>query len=118
MNQSQMTTDLENRQEGETFRLLDEANLPLDPIFPKVPMFVGAGAAAGAFLGLLIVALLEYQDTALRTEREVWDFTHLPTLAVIAWSGETEPANAVRQGFFKRLFGRKPSKDLIAGAQG
>jgi polysaccharide chain length determinant protein (PEP-CTERM system associated) len=118
MNQSQMTTDLENRQEGETFRLLDEANLPLDPIFPKVPMFVGAGAAAGAFLGLLIVALLEYQDTALRTEREIWDFTHLPTLAVIAWSGETADANAVRQGFFKRLFGRKPPQDELAGAQG
>jgi len=39
---------------------------------------------------LLIVALLEYRDTALRSERDVWAFTQLPTLAVIAWSASMQ----------------------------
>jgi capsular polysaccharide biosynthesis protein len=113
-----MTTDLEHRQQGETFTLLDEANLPLDPIFPKVPAFVFGGLAGGIMVGLLIVALIEYKDTALRTEREIWDFTHLPTLAVIAWSGETAEAHIKPAGRLARLFRRKPPKDMLAGAQG
>jgi uncharacterized protein involved in exopolysaccharide biosynthesis len=118
MNQAQATTDLEHRQEGESFTLLDEANLPLDPIFPKVPVFVSGGLGGGIVLGLLIVALLEYKDTALRTESEIWDFTHLPTLAVIAWSGETAEATNTPKVRLKRLFGRKPPEDSLAGAQG
>jgi polysaccharide chain length determinant protein (PEP-CTERM system associated) len=118
LNSADATTDLEHRQEGESFTLLDEANLPLDPIFPKIPVFASAGLAGGIVIGLLIIALLEYNDTALRNEREIWDFTHLPTLAVIAWSGETAEATAVPKGRLKRLFGRKPPKDMLAGAQG
>jgi len=118
MNQSQMTTDLEHRQEGETFTLLDEANLPTDPTYPKVAAFGGAGLGGGIVIGLLIVAFLEYRDTALRTEREVWDFTHLPTLAVIAWSGETAEAKQGRGSRIRKLFGRKPRKGALAGAQG
>jgi polysaccharide chain length determinant protein (PEP-CTERM system associated) len=118
LNQADATTDLEHRQEGESFTLLDEANLPLEPIFPKVPVFIFGGLFGGIVVGLLIVALLEYKDTALRTEREIWDFTHLPTLAVIAWSGETAEATSVKKGRLKRMFGRKPPNDLIAGARG
>jgi polysaccharide chain length determinant protein (PEP-CTERM system associated) len=118
MKQAQATTDLEHRQEGETFTLLDEANLPLEPIFPKVPVFMFGGLALGLVLGLLIVALLEYKDTALRTESEVWDFTHLPTLAIIAWLGDTADANYVPKVGLKRFFTRKAPKDKLAGAQG
>lgn len=118
MKQAQATSDLENRQEGETFTLLDAANLPLDPIFPKVPVFIFAGLLGGIVIGVLIVALVEYKDTALRTEAEIWDFTHLPTLAVIAWSGETAEASIEPGGRLKRLFGKKPPNDELAGAQG
>jgi polysaccharide chain length determinant protein (PEP-CTERM system associated) len=107
MNQSQMTTDLEHRQGGETFTLLDAANLPTDPTFPKATSFGVGGLGAGIALGLLIVGLLEYKDTALRTEREVWDFTHLPTLAVIAWSGDAADLKQAKKGLFERIFRRK-----------
>lgn len=118
MNQSQMTTDLEHRQEGETFTVLDAASLPTEPTYPKTASFAGGGLGGGIALGLLIVAFLEYKDTALRTEREVWDFTHLPTLAIIAWSGEADEATHGPHGFFKRIFGRKQPKDALADAQG
>ena len=99
MNQSKMATDLERRQQGEQFRVMDEPNLPEAPDFPKRPIFVGGGLTAGLALGLLVVALLEYLDTALRSERDVWAFTKLPTLAVIAYSGEESAVNAKRRWF-------------------
>jgi polysaccharide chain length determinant protein (PEP-CTERM system associated) len=114
MNQSQMTIDLEHRQQGETFTLLDEANLPTEATFPKPVGFAAGGFGAGLALGLMIVAFLEYRDTALRTEAEVWDFTHLPTLAVIAWSGDA--IEVQRRGFLKRIFSRKANKEALADA--
>jgi polysaccharide chain length determinant protein (PEP-CTERM system associated) len=110
MNQSKMATDLERRQQGEQFRVMDEPNLPESPAFPKRQVFVGGGLAAGLGLGLLIVALLEYLDTAVRTERDVWAFTKLPTLGVIGFNGE-EPVKSTR-----RWFGRR-SPNITAGTK-
>jgi polysaccharide chain length determinant protein (PEP-CTERM system associated) len=118
MNESQMTTDLEKRQEGETFSVLDAPNLPTDPTYPKVSVFAMGGLFAGLALGVLIVALLEYKDTTLRSERDVWAFTQLPTLAVIAWSGEVAAGSSGSSTRLKRFFSRKAPKDLLAEAQG
>ena len=84
MNNSQMATDLERRQEGENFRIMDDANLPDAPTFPKRSMFAAGGFVLGLGLGVLMIAFLEYKDKSLRTERDVWTFTKLPTLATIA----------------------------------
>ena len=111
-------TDLEHRQEGETFTVLDQANTPDSPTFPKLSVFAGGGLAAGLGLGLLIVALLEYRDTALRTERDVWAFTQLPTLAVIAWSASMQEPKPGILARLKRPFSRKTPKKLVADAPG
>jgi len=110
MNQSKMATDLERRQQGEQFRVMDEPNLPESPAFPKRPVFVGGGLGAGLGLGLLIVALLEYLDTAVRTERDIWAFTKLPTLGIIGFNGEPEMMKT------KRRFGRR-SPDITSGTR-
>jgi polysaccharide chain length determinant protein (PEP-CTERM system associated) len=118
VNESQMTTDLEKRQEGETFSVLDAPSLPVDPTFPKVSVFAIGGLVAGLAVGLLIVGLLEYKDTTLRSERDVWAFTQLPTLAVIAWSDEVATASSGDATRLKGLFKHKPSKELLADAPG
>ncbi|MEO8735165.1 MAG: Wzz/FepE/Etk N-terminal domain-containing protein [Edaphobacter sp.] len=84
MNNSQMATDLERRQEGENFKLMDDANLPEAPTVPKRGMFAIGGFVLGLGMGVLVIAFLEYKDKSLRTERDVWTFTKLPTLATIA----------------------------------
>jgi len=96
-----MATDLEHRQEGEQFRVMDDANLPDAPTFPQRPMFAAGGLIIGLGLGLLLVALLEYKDKSLRTERDVWAFTKLPTLAAIALIPEAKGAKG------SSLFGRR-----------
>jgi polysaccharide chain length determinant protein (PEP-CTERM system associated) len=118
MNQSKMATDLERRQEGEQFRVMDEPNLPDEPTFPKRYMFAGAGLIVGFGVGLALVAFLEYKNTALRTERDVWAFTQLPTLAVIAYSGVLErpgekPSILSR---IKHLFSRKKATEELQKA--
>jgi uncharacterized protein involved in exopolysaccharide biosynthesis len=110
-NDSTMAMNLEKRQQGESFKVMDEPNLPESPMFPKRPVFVGGGLGAGLALGLLIVGILEYLDTAVRSERDIWAFTKLPTLGVIGFNGERqEPVTAKR-----RWFGRR-SPDITAGA--
>lgn len=82
-NQSKMATDLEHRQQGEQFRVMDEPNLPDSPDYPKRSRFLLGGFALGLMIGLASAALLEYRNTALQTEDDVYVFTKLPTLAVI-----------------------------------
>ena len=105
MNTSKMATDLEKRQQGEQFHVLDAANLPDAPFSPKRSVFAIGGLAAGLALGLLIAAFLEYRDTALRNERDIWAFTQLPTLAYIAYSDEMPTRK--RRGVISRFFFRR-----------
>src|SRR5277367_3046095 len=102
MQDSKMAVDLEKRQQGEQFRVMDEPNLPETPSSPKRQVFVAGGLGAGLGLGLLIAALLEYMDTALRSERDVWAFTKLPTLGVIAFNGDPGLAKPKRKWFGRR----------------
>jgi polysaccharide chain length determinant protein (PEP-CTERM system associated) len=101
MNSSKMATDLERRQQGEQFRVMDEPNLPDGPTFPKPGIFIGGGLFAGLVLGFILVAWREYSDTALRSERDVWAFTKLPTLGVISFTGDLDELKPKR-----KLFGR------------
>jgi uncharacterized protein involved in exopolysaccharide biosynthesis len=116
MEQAKQATDLEKRQQGEAFRVMDEPNLPDTPSFPVMYQFVGAGFFLGLAVAGGITGLLEYRDTALRSERDVWAFTHLPTLGVISVSGEMPEDKPHLPGIFARIFkrnaGLKPEGNL------
>jgi len=80
---SAMATDLERKQQGEQFRVLDPANLPDKPSFPNRPLFAGGGLAGGLALGIGLALLIEMQNTSMRTERDVEFALRLPVLAIV-----------------------------------
>jgi polysaccharide chain length determinant protein (PEP-CTERM system associated) len=104
MSDSSMATDLERRQQGEQFQVLDAANLPDEPTFPNPLLFVGGGLGFGVVLGLLLTVLLEYRDTTLRNERDIFAFTNLPTLALISYIDELP--QPIKRSRLKGLFSR------------
>lgn len=114
MNESSMATALEHRQQGEQFRVMDAPNLPDSPTFPNRRVFAGGGLASGLFLGLLIAALLEYRDTSVRNERDIWAFTKLPTLALVSYISKLDRPDTGQK--HKKLFSRKTdSSESVRG---
>ena len=57
MEESRIATNLERRQIGEQFKLLDPARVPERPIAPDWREYVGIGAGAGAAIGVLVLLL-------------------------------------------------------------
>src|SRR5574337_955337 len=80
--ESQMATNLERRQQGEQFRVMDPANLPESPSFPNRPLFAGAGLGLGLALGIGITLLIEMRDKSIRSENDFKFFMQVPTLVV------------------------------------
>lgn len=80
---SQLAANLERRQGGEQFKVLDRARVPEKPASPNRPLIGGAGAGLGLVLGLVLGALRELKDSSLRTEEDVLQGLDLPVLAMI-----------------------------------
>jgi polysaccharide chain length determinant protein (PEP-CTERM system associated) len=81
--QSRIAADLERRQIGEQFRLIEPARLPQRPFSPDRQRLNVMGAMAGLGFGLALLALIEYRDTSFRTEDDFTVSLALPVLAVI-----------------------------------
>jgi polysaccharide chain length determinant protein (PEP-CTERM system associated) len=82
-NDSEIATDLERRQQGEQFRVLDPPSLPQKPTFPNRPLFAVGGFFGGIAFGVALAALLEFRDTTFHTERDVERALKFPVLATI-----------------------------------
>jgi polysaccharide chain length determinant protein (PEP-CTERM system associated) len=80
---SEMATDLERRQQGEQFRVIDPANLPERPSFPNRPLFSLGGLGIGLVFGVGMIVVLESKDRSIRSEQDVVAYLGLPTLAVM-----------------------------------
>lgn len=81
---SKLAANLERRQIGEQFRMLDPASLPARPANQlQRTAFSVAGAALGLLLGLAGVTLLEMLDSSFASEQDVARILDLPVLALV-----------------------------------
>ncbi len=80
---SAMAHNLELRQQGEQFNVLDPPNLPDSPSFPDRRLFALGGFVGGLSLGIGLAFLFELHDSSLKTESDIEFVLHLPVLASI-----------------------------------
>ena len=80
---SQISANLERRQIGEQFKILDPARLPEKPYSPDRPRLYAAGAVSGIVFGFVLAGLMEYFDRKLRSEEDIRAALNIPVLATI-----------------------------------
>ena len=80
---SKMAANLESRQIGEQFRILDPARVPQRPFSPNRPRLDALGALVGLAIGFALAVVLEYRDTSLKTDDDVLTALTMPVLAMI-----------------------------------
>ena len=80
---ARIAANLERRQIGEQFKIVDAARMPERPESPDRQRMNLMGIIAGLALGLGLAGLLEYKDTALRTEDDVVVTLSVPVLALV-----------------------------------
>jgi uncharacterized protein involved in exopolysaccharide biosynthesis len=81
--ESKVSANLERREIGEQFKILDPARVPERPSSPNRPQLYALGLAAGLMLGIGVAALVEYLDKTLRSEADVTAALNLMVLAVV-----------------------------------
>jgi uncharacterized protein involved in exopolysaccharide biosynthesis len=81
--EAKVAANLERRQIGEQFKIIDSARRPQRPTSPNRPLVILLGACMGLGIGLGLAALLEYRDKSLRTEEDVVAALALPVLALV-----------------------------------
>jgi polysaccharide chain length determinant protein (PEP-CTERM system associated) len=81
---SKLAANLERRQIGEQFRILDPASLPERPSNQARRLaLIFSAAGIGLALGLAIAMLLEFNDSSLHREDDVTQSLSLPVLALV-----------------------------------
>lgn len=80
---SKVAANLERRQIGEQFRILDPARRPQRPVSPNRPLVAGGAALLGLLVGIGVIVLLEVRDRTFRSESDVVAVTGVPVLASI-----------------------------------
>jgi len=81
--ESQMSTDIETRKQGETLEVLDLPSLPESPVAPNRPLIIGGGLGIGLVLGLVLVGFREMKDASLKSLKDVRAYTHFAVLGNI-----------------------------------
>jgi polysaccharide chain length determinant protein (PEP-CTERM system associated) len=69
--QSELATNLERRQQGQRFRIIDQPSLPMKPSSPDHVKISLAGLAAGIAVGVALAFLAETRNHSLRDEQDL-----------------------------------------------
>lgn len=81
--EAQLAVNMEKKQKGEQFRVLDSARLPEKPVSPDMVKLFLLFVAAGLGVGCGLAYLPEYMDRSFRKPDEIEAYLGLPVLATV-----------------------------------
>jgi protein tyrosine kinase modulator len=81
--ESELSENMEKKQKGEQFQILDPANFPLKPVRPNRPLILLMGLLAGLGSGFGLAFLWDNLDTSFKRSDEVASYVNVPLLATI-----------------------------------
>jgi polysaccharide chain length determinant protein (PEP-CTERM system associated) len=87
---AKIAENLEKRQKGEQFRIIDPANLPTQPFKPNRPQLILLGSVLSGGMGIGLILLFEYLKVPVRRAEDLQRAFALPVLVTI-------PEHAVTQ---------------------
>jgi len=106
--ESELSENMEKKQKGEQFQILDPANFPLKPVRPNRQMIVLFGLLAGLGAGFGLAFVWDNFNTSFRRSDELSGYVNLPLLATI-------PALVTRSSVLEQ---RRAQGLLVAGTFG
>ena len=81
--ESELSENMEKKQKGEQFQIIDPANFPLKPFRPNRQRIVLMGLLLGLAGGFGLAFLWETLDTSFKHSEELNNYTNLPLLATL-----------------------------------
>jgi protein tyrosine kinase modulator len=80
---SELSENMEKKQKGEQFQIVDRANLPRLPVGPNRPRIIIVGVLLGLGAGLGVAVLLELLNTAFKRGEDVGGYAGVPLLVTL-----------------------------------
>lgn len=81
--EAQIAVNMEKKQKGEQFRILDPARIAQTPVEPKLKMIFLFVMAAGLGIGGGLIFVLEFLDSSFKEPEEIESYLGIPVLATI-----------------------------------
>jgi len=106
--ESELSENMEKKQKGEQFQILDPANFPLKPVRPNRQMIVLFGLLAGLGAGFGLAFVWDNLNTSFRRSDDLNTYVNLPLLATI-------PALVTRSSVLEQ---RRAQSLLVLGSFG
>jgi polysaccharide chain length determinant protein (PEP-CTERM system associated) len=113
---AKVAANLERRQIGEQFKVIDAARLPERPFSPDRQSLNLMGIGGGLLIGLGLVGLLEFKDSSFRSEDDVISFLSLPVLATIPAIVTKADRRKARKKRFRLMVAGFAAAGLAVGA--
>jgi len=102
--QAQQAENLEKRQKGEQFRLIDPARVPEKPIKPNIPKVLFVTLVLGIFSGIGLAIFKEYTDRSFRDAKDMETTLGIKVLANIP---RVVPKTVTDAGDMEATLGKK-----------
>ena len=110
-----ISVNMEKKQKGEQFRVLDPGRLPEKPIKPNISRLFALTLAAGLIVGCGLVFLMEYFDTSFRRPEDIDSLLGLPVIAILPSVIHPEDIKKRRLNLFFSIFFSIITFFLLAG---